>query len=138
MKLAYAAHHGQADKGGVPYIFHPMHLAEQMEDEISCAAALLHDVVEDTPITIEELEEQFPPEVTEVLRLLTHPKGEPYMDYVRRLAPHPVARKIKLADLAHNDNEERTAACGCISPETRQRLKQKYAEAKAYLLTFEE
>ena len=48
MKLAYNAHHGQTDYNGIPYIFHPIHLAEQMDDEFSCCVALLHDVVEDT------------------------------------------------------------------------------------------
>ena len=52
MRLAYAAHQGQMDKNGQLYIFHPYHLAEQMEDEISVCAALLHDVVEDTSLTI--------------------------------------------------------------------------------------
>ena len=55
MKLAYKAHHGQVDKGGMPYVFHPFHLAEQMDDEISTVAALLHDVVEDTDWTLEAL-----------------------------------------------------------------------------------
>ena len=54
MRLAYDAHHGQADKSGLPYIFHPYHLAEQMTDEITVCAALLHDVVEDTSVNIEE------------------------------------------------------------------------------------
>ena len=52
MKLAYAAHQGQTDKCGVPYVFHPLHLAEQMNDEYSVCAALLHDTVEDTDITL--------------------------------------------------------------------------------------
>ena len=72
MKFAYDAHHGQLDYNGIPYIFHPLHLAEQMEDEISCCVALLHDVVEDTAVTFEELEQEFPVEVVEVVRLLTH------------------------------------------------------------------
>ena len=53
LRLAYTAHHGQVDKSGVPYIFHPYHLAEQMTDEITTCVALLHDVVEDTDITFE-------------------------------------------------------------------------------------
>ena len=67
MRLAYDAHRGQVDKCGMPYIFHPFHLAEQMEDEISCCVALLHDVVEDTAVTLADLEEQFPPAVTEAV-----------------------------------------------------------------------
>lgn len=70
-------------KGGLPYVFHPWHLAEQMDDEISTIAALLHDVVEDTDWTLEQLEaEGFPPESMEALGLLTHPEGQPYMEYV--------------------------------------------------------
>ena len=56
MQLAYKAHHGQVDKSGLPYILHPYHLAEQMKDEITICTALLHDVAEDTSVTIEDLE----------------------------------------------------------------------------------
>ena len=91
LKIAYAAHHGQVDYNGIPYIFHPVHLAEEMEDEVSCCAALLHDVVEDTSVTMEELAKEFPEEVIARLRLLTHEKGVPYLDYVRasRQIPSP-------------------------------------------------
>lgn len=75
MRTAYAAHAGQVDKCGVPYIFHPIHLAEQMPDEISVCAALLHDVAEDTDITLSELESEFPSAVIDVLKLLTHKDG---------------------------------------------------------------
>ena len=74
MKLAYKAHEGQVDRSGVPYIFHPIHLAEQMDEEISCTVALLHDVVEDTEVTLAELEQAFPTAVTEAVHLLTHDK----------------------------------------------------------------
>ena len=108
MEIAYAAHHGQRDKGGAPYVFHPFHLAEQMATEVEATAALLHDVVEDTEWTFEGLlEAGISEEVVEVLRFLTHPEGEPYLDYVRRLLPNPVARKIKLADIRHNSDMSR-------------------------------
>ena len=107
MKIAYAAHHGQTDYNGIPYIYHPIHLAEQMEDEVSCCAALLHDVVEDTNVTMEDLEKEFPEEVIAVLRLLTHEKDVPYFDYVRNIKSNPVAVKIKLADIAHNSDQTR-------------------------------
>ena len=102
MKIAYAAHHGQEDYNGIPYIFHPLHLAEQMEDEISCCAALLHDVAEDTALTLEDLAKEFPEEIMAVLRLLTHEEGVPYMEYVAAIKPNPVAKAVKLADLKHN------------------------------------
>ncbi len=105
MKIAYAAHHGQTDKTGVPYIFHPMHLAEQMEDEAAACAALLHDVVEDTDLTFADLRaEGIPEEVLEALQLLTHDPAVPYMEYVEAIRPNPIARAVKLADLRHNSD----------------------------------
>lgn len=107
MKLAYAAHHGQEDKGGIPYIFHPFHLAEQMKDEYTTCVALLHDIVEDTDVTPEELAKTFPKEVVDAVVLMTHKKGEPYLDYVTRIKDNPIARAVKLADLKHNSDETR-------------------------------
>ena len=103
LTLCFEAHKDQVDKSGLPYVFHPFHLAEQMTDELSTVAALLHDVVEDTPYTLPDLREMgFPEEVLEALRLLTHDDGTPYLDYVARLKDHPIARAVKLADLRHN------------------------------------
>ncbi len=132
MKLAYNAHHGQLDKSGMPYIFHPMHLAEQMEDEISCTVALLHDVVEDTSITLEQLKEEFPKEVTDALALLTHSKDVDYFDYVRAIKSNPVAVKVKLADLEHNSDETRLA--GTVFDESKlEYWRFKYSKAKEIL-----
>ena len=130
MQIAYAAHHGQVDKGGLPYIFHPYHLAEQMNDEISCCAALLHDVVEDTAVTMEELATEFPPEVIDVLKLLTHREGVPYFDYVRNIKENPIAVKIKLADIAHNSDQSR---CPSLTREQLAYFQSKYQKAKAIL-----
>lgn len=131
MKIAYDAHHGQLDKGGLPYVFHPWHLAEQMDDEISTIAALLHDVVEDTDWTLEQLEaEGFPRESMEALGLLTHPEGQPYMEYVAGLRHNSVAVKVKLADLRHNSDFTRLSA---VTAGQRARLEQKYAPAFALL-----
>ena len=133
MKIAYAAHHGQADYNGIPYIFHPLHLAEQMEDEISCCAALLHDVAEDTDLTLEDLAKEFPEEIMAVLRLLTHEKDVPYFDYVQAIKANPIAVKIKLADIAHNSDQSRLAGCG-MSEEVKAYFRDKYTKAKAILL----
>lgn len=138
LRLAYAAHHGQTDKSGQPYIFHPYHLAEQMTDEVSACVALLHDVVEDTELTIEELEREFPKEVTEALRLLTHQAGTDYFDYVRAIRKNPVAMRVKLADLAHNSDEARFAGCGEIPAEQLAKWREKYAKARAILEGLEE
>lgn len=107
MRIAYEAHHGQVDKSGVPYIYHPIHLAEQMQTEEECIVALLHDVVEDTEITFEQLEKEFSDTVIQALKLLTHDKSTDYMEYVRNLKHNPIARKVKLADLRHNSDVTR-------------------------------
>ena len=133
MKLAYKAHHGQFDYNGIPYIFHPIHLAEQMDDEISCCVALLHDVVEDTDITMEELSREFPPEVIDAVKLLTHDDATPYYDYIRAIKENPTARKIKLADIAHNSDQSRCV--GSDLPEEKLAFwKEKYAKATKILM----
>lgn len=137
MKLAYNAHHGQVDQGGMPYIFHPFHLADQMKDEIAACVALLHDVVEDTDVTVAELEQEFPKAVTDAVRLLTHERGTDYFDYVRALRNNPVARKVKLADLAHNSDETRLGECGDISAEQIAERHRKYEKARKILETEE-
>ena len=124
MNLAYAAHHGQFDKGGVPYIFHPIHLAEEMDDEFSTCVALLHDTVEDTAVTLEELAESFPREIVEAVDLLTHREGVEYFDYVRSIRANPVAVKVKLADLRHNGDPNRISNQG-----NAEKRREKYAKA---------
>ena len=105
MKLCFEAHKYQTDKSGIPYIFHPIHLAEQMADEATTVTALLHDVVEDTAYTLKDLEALgFAPEVLEALALLTHEETVPYMDYMAAIKQNPIARAVKLADLAHNSD----------------------------------
>ncbi len=103
MKIAYKAHEGQRDDCDIPYVFHPYHLAEQMTDEATTCVALLHDVVEDTDITFEDLEAYgFSDEIVTALRYLTHDKSVEYMDYVLKIKENPIAAKVKLADLRHN------------------------------------
>ena len=108
MKIAFDVHREQVDKSGLPYVFHPFHLAEQMQDELTVCTALLHDVIEDTPMTLKELAEAgFPKEVLDALVLLTHDDAVPYMDYVQKIAENPIAKAVKLADLAHNSDLSR-------------------------------
>lgn len=125
MKIAYDAHNGQLDKSGVPYIFHPIHLAEQMQNEDECIVAILHDVVEDTNITFDELEKEFSSTVIEALKLLTHEASVNYMDYIRNIKDNPIAKVVKLADLHHNSDVTR------LQKRTEKDIKrnQKYAEA---------
>jgi len=128
MQIAYAAHKEQTDKSGLPYIFHPYHIAEQMTDEISVCVALLHDVVEDTDVTFEDLAIQGITEtVTEVLKLLTHDSSVLYMDYIQKIkdSGNQTAVAVKLADLRHNSDESRLSS---IDEKTAARLK-KYKAA---------
>ena len=108
MKFCFETHKNQVDKTGLPYVFHPFHLAEQMDDEISTVCALLHDVVEDSHTTFEDLAKMgFSGEIIEVLKLLTHAEEVPYMDYVREIKKNPTATKVKIADLKHNSDTTR-------------------------------
>lgn len=126
MKLAYTAHHGQVDKSGIPYIFHPIHLAEQMQDEYTTCVALLHDIVEDTDVTLEELAKTFPKEVVDAIALMTHKDSEPYLDYVARIKENPIARAVKLADLQHNFDQTRLENADAA---TLERYREKYSKA---------
>ena len=122
MQLAYDAHHGQLDKSGVPYIFHPFHVAEQMNDEYTVCVALLHDIVEDTEVTIAELEKIFPPEVTEAVRLLTHDKELPYSEITmasERKHRHNRSGTLKSRTIKHRSlvrTRERTSFNRTVNP----------------------
>ena len=108
LRLCFKAHRDQLDKSGIPYVFHPFHVAESMPDEITTTVALLHDVVEDTDYTLEDLAAMgFPPAVMDALALMTHDDSVPYLDYVAVLKSNPVARCVKLADLRHNSDLSR-------------------------------
>ena len=109
-KIMFKAHKDDLDKGGYPYVFHPFFLALQMDDEISTIVALLHDVIEDhgDKYSFDYLEKEgFPSEVIDALKLLTHEKNTPYMDYIKAISSNSVASKIKLADLKHNTDLSR-------------------------------
>lgn len=132
MKIAYAAHHGQVDKGGIPYIFHPYHLAEQMSDEYTTCVALLHDVVEDTAVTLDELSKIFPKEVTDAVALMTHNDNTPYLEYVAKIKENPIARAVKLADLLHNSDKTRLEDQNANAADLK-RWEEKYSKALAIL-----
>jgi (p)ppGpp synthase/HD superfamily hydrolase len=94
LRIAFDAHIGQVDRTGLPYVFHPFHLAEQMHDEVSVCAAFLHDVVEDTDVTFEDLAAQgMSEEVIDAMRLLTHDDDVLYMDYIRAIKKAETLRR---------------------------------------------
>jgi len=126
LKLCFDAHKNQTDKSGMPYVFHPFHLAEQMKDEDTTIVALLHDVVEDTDYTIADLKRMgFPTNVLEALELLTHNDGTPYMEYVAKIKDSPIAKAVKLADLEHNSDLSRLDTVD----ENALKRKEKYGQA---------
>ena len=130
MMLCFEAHRDQVDKSGLPYVFHPFHLAEQMEDEDCVVTALLHDVMEDTGFTADDLRAMgFSETVLNALTQLTHADGTPYMDYVAKLKSNPIARAVKLADLCHNSDLSRLDT---VTETDRQRV-EKYRQAIALL-----
>lgn len=130
LSLCFEAHKNQLDKTGLPYVFHPFHLAEQMTDELSTVCALLHDVVEDTEYSFTDLKEMgFPDEVIEILKLLTHTDGTEYMTYIKSLSKNPIARKVKLLDLNHNSDLTRLDT---VTEKDLERTK-KYKKATAFL-----
>ena len=126
LKLCFEAHKEQVDKSGMPYVFHPFHLAEQMMDEDTTVVALLHDVVEDTPHTLDDLKKMgFSSQIIEAISLMTHEPGVPYMDYVQKIKENAIARAVKLADLKHNSDLTRL---DIIDDRAKQRV-EKYAQA---------
>lgn len=101
--LMFKKQKDQLDKSGIPYVFHPFHVAEQMNTEDEVIVALLHDLIEDTDVTIEEIKNMnFSESVVEALTLLTHDEGQDYYEYIKSIAKNEIAVKVKIADLKHN------------------------------------
>lgn len=113
LALAARAHRGQRDKGGHPYIGHPLRVAARCHSPEARVAALLHDTLEDTPLTAATLaEEGIPPGIVDTVCTLTRKPGEDYGDYIHRIAANPLAVEVKIADLEDNMDIRRLAAVG--------------------------
>ena len=125
LKLCFEAHKDQIDKSGMPYVFHPFHLAEQMADENTTIVALLHDVIEDTEYTLDDLREfGFAEDVLSAISLMTHADDVPYMEYVVKIKTNPIAKAVKLADLKHNSDMSRLDRITQIDEERAKKYKQ--------------
>ena len=108
IRIAVTAHAGQVDKDGAAYITHPLRLMAAVDGEEAKIVAVLHDVIEDTTVTLEDLRrEGFSDNVLTAVACVTHRREEPYTNYVVRCKSHPVARQVKLADLADNSRPDR-------------------------------
>lgn len=131
LKLCYEAHRDQYDKGGIPYVFHSIHVAEQLEDELSVCVALMHDIIEDTAYTMEDVEELgFPKEVLDALRCITRQEKQDYMDYIRVVKTNALATRVKLVDLEHNSDLTRLEE---VDEKALRRI-ERYKKAKEILL----
>lgn len=128
MAICFDVHKNQRDKSGLPYVFHPFHLAEQMETEHEVCVALLHDVIEDSNHTLEELSRAgFPNEVVQAVGVLTRDPHMHYLDYVAKVRRNPIARRVKLADLTHNS--DLTRLTDVTEQDKRRLLKYRMAQA---------
>ena len=103
--IAVQAHHRQTRKNGLPFVLHPLRVACALRTETERIVAVLHDVVEDTSWTFDDLRrEGFPEHILQALDCVTKREGESYDDFVTRAASNPIARRVKLADLEDNMN----------------------------------
>ena len=108
IELAARHHAGQVDKGGIPYILHPLAVMMAVEGERAKIVAVLHDVLEDTALTEADLRGAgFAPDIVDAMLALTKQPGESRMDSARRLVANPLAREVKLADIRQNMNLSR-------------------------------
>ncbi len=108
MKLCFEKHKNQVDKSGIPYPFHPFHVAESMTDEYTTCVALLHDIIEDTDTTAKDLlDTGFPIEIVEAVQMMSHDSSVDYLEYVSGLKSNPLCKAVKLSDLKHNSDTTR-------------------------------
>lgn len=131
LQIAQKAHSGQVDKAGKDYILHPTTVASYMDTDVEKTIAYLHDVLEDTGVTVDALRNIFPNEIVDTLITLTHRKDESYFEYIQRVSKSKLAKKVKVADLLHNLDITR------IKEPTKQDYErlEKYKKAILYLTT---
>lgn len=103
MVFAEECHRGQVDRNGAKYILHPMQVMSRMETETEKIVAVLHDIVEDTPVTLQDLRQKgYAEEIVEAIDCLTRRDGETYEEFIERCKQNPIAQKVKIADLEDN------------------------------------
>lgn len=126
MALAQAAHEGQRDKQGLPYYMHPLVVAGSVNTIEEKIVAILHDVVEDTSVTLDTIRLEFGDMIADAVDAITHRPNEPNEEYYERVKNNPLALTVKFADITHNTSPKRMRG---LDPETRERLKKKYENA---------
>jgi len=135
IEIAAREHAGDTDKAGAPYVFHPLRLMFAVQSPLEKMTAVLHDVVEDTPVTLSDLEKEgFPPEVIAAVDTLTKKEGESRIDAARRAVTNPIARVVKLADVTDNMDMSRIP-----DPSTRDFARlMEYEQVKKLLISYED
>lgn len=132
LAIAKKAHAGQVDKAGVDYIQHPLYVASQVKTEQEKTVALLHDVIEDSDVTVEDLlASGLSNEVVTAVQILTKKEGQSYQEYLEKVKSNNLARVVKLADLKHNSDLSRLKS---VTNTDYERVK-KYKNAIRYLST---
>lgn len=129
-EMAFKAHWGQTDKSGQPYMAHVVRVASRVAPEDAQIVALLHDVVEDTPVTLDQVQDAFGPMIAKAVDAITKRKGEANDTYLDRVAANPLARAVKIADLNDNSDPVRMAQ---LDKATQERLERKYTHAQSRL-----
>lgn len=129
--IAIKAHQNQVDKGGLPYILHPLRIMIKMQTDEEMIVALLHDVVEDSEISLKDISKyEFDKKIMSALKVLTYSTNQNYEDYIKKISKNKLARKIKIADLTDNMNLNRLPY---LNKKDFERIK-KYHKALKYLL----
>jgi (p)ppGpp synthase/HD superfamily hydrolase len=130
--LATHLHKGHKDKAGLPYIYHPLRVMLALDDENEKVVAVLHDVVEDTSITCDDLTDLgYPHTLVYAIDSISKQKGENLKQYITRVKKNPIAKNVKIADISDNMSPGRLMQ---LDENTRKRLKEKYADSLRWLL----
>jgi (p)ppGpp synthase/HD superfamily hydrolase len=120
IRIAVEAHAGQKEKNGQPYILHPLRVMARVATDEEKIVSVLHDVVEDTPVTVEQLKARgFPPHILEAVDCVTKREHETYDEFIARSASNPISLRVKIADLEDNMDLRRLAH---VTPKDQQRL----------------
>jgi (p)ppGpp synthase/HD superfamily hydrolase len=129
IKIAVDAHQGQDDKAGQPYILHPLAVMLSVETTAEKIVAVLHDVVEDTSVSLDDLlENGLPPFIVKAVDAITKRKGEDYQTYLSRVCSDEIARSVKIKDIHHN-----LSRLSHLNPNEAGYLAKKYAGALQFI-----
>ena len=130
IKISTQAHSGQSDKIGEPYILHPLRVMLSMTTNNERIVAILHDVVEDTDVTLNDLEKTFPPRIIKAIDAISKKRDEPYHEYLKRVKLNPLATSVKVADVRDNSSPARLYQ---LEKSAILRLTKKYSECMKFL-----